>query len=83
MTTLTAERPTETRTQIKGSTFDELAMWTIIEVEGLFYRKQDHGRTSAGLMAHNMSTGGFVRWSEFRPQDEKYVSDGAVYRIAK
>jgi hypothetical protein len=82
MTTLTAtaERP---QTEIKASTFNELPMWTIIEVGGLFYRKQDHGQASAGQMAHNMSTGGFVKWSEFRPQEEKYVSCGAVYKIAQ
>jgi hypothetical protein len=86
MSTATATRPNSTQT--KTYSFEELALWSIIEVEGKCYRKQNQKPSDNGTVAHNMNAacGGplYVVWSEFRPHNERYVDDGfGSYEIAK
>jgi hypothetical protein len=80
----TIERQTTDKAKNIGLTFSELPMWAIICINRTCYRKQDNGRENAGLMAHNMNDGGFVKWSEFRQEkEERYIQDGAVYIVVE
>lgn len=86
MSTATATRPSST--QAKTFSFAELNMWSIIEIEGKCYRKQNQNPSDNGTVAHNMNAacGGplYVVWSEFRDENERYVDDGfGAYVIAK
>lgn len=75
--------PTTNELKKQSFAFSELPMWAIIQIDRTCYRKQDNDLKSAGLMAHNMNDGGFIKWSEFRQKEERYVQDGSVYIIAK
>ncbi len=81
LTSATIVRTTEAKKE--GFAFSELPMWAIIFIDRICYRKQDNGRKDAGLLVHNMNEGGFIKWSDFRQEEERYIQDGAVYRILK
>jgi hypothetical protein len=76
----------ETTTQtVQTFTFEQLPEWAVIVITDepkdgkVCYRKQNHGE----LNAHNLNSGGFVKWEDKRSCNELYVRDGSVYVVYK